>query len=110
MKPGSDAQSTLLMDPNPHHTDDPDWLRRSTRRQAAVAAIKKKQLYVNLTFARMQGTANGDEPTTPDPTDRLISKRSWEKHMQDWRRALNKWNGKAEAVGSGSSGSGNATG
>lgn len=58
-----------------------DWERRIRHRRAAVTHIKFTPEYVasNTHFSR---------PRTPDPEDRKLSKRSWEKSLQAWRRDL----------------------
>ena len=56
-------------------------LRRQIKRQAAVAAIKNTPAYIVV-------KARGRRSPTPDPEDRTISKRSWERSIMEWRKNL----------------------
>ena len=58
-----------------------DWQRRIRHRRAAVNHIKCTPEYV-------AANAHSSRPHTPDPEDRNVSKRSWEKSVQAWRRDL----------------------
>ena len=51
-------------------------------RAAGVAAVKRSADYVTATAARVP------RPRTPDPTDRKLSKRGWERGVQQWRMDL----------------------
>ena len=55
-----------------------DWQRRCSHRRAAVG-------YVKSTWEYKASAANSSRPPTPDPEDRNISKRVWEKSIQTWR-------------------------
>ena len=71
-----------------HPSVDGDvWQRRLDKRQHAVHSIKKKPEY-------MSWLANKDSvrPLTPDPQDAKVSKRQWERSVQQWRRALQERN------------------
>ena len=57
-----------------------DWRRREETRQAIVAAIKDSPDYRALQASR--------RPGTPDPNDRMTSKRNWETKVTQWRTAL----------------------
>ena len=50
-------------------------------RCAGVMAVKRSPEYLALHCAK-------NRPPTPDPADRAVSKRSWERGMQLWRLAL----------------------
>ena len=58
-----------------------DWQRRIRHRRAAVTHIKCTPEYV-------AANAHSSRPRTPDPEDRNVSKRSWEKSVKAWRRDL----------------------
>ncbi len=57
-----------------------EWLRREEKRRAAVEAVKRTDKYREAT----------ERPLTPDPTDPMVSKRDWEKGVQEWRKCLAK--------------------
>ena len=56
------------------------WQRRSAHRAAGVAAVKRGADYISAA-----ADPNVARPATPDPTDRKLSKRAWERGMQQWR-------------------------
>ena len=58
-----------------------NWQRRIRHRRAAVTHIKCTPEYV-------AANAHSSRPRTPDPEDRNVSKRSWEKSVKAWRRDL----------------------
>ena len=64
-----------------------DLERRLRKRLEAVAAIKRTPEYND---AYVYGNEGGDFPfpSTPDPTDLTISKRTWEKSVMQWRASL----------------------
>ena len=59
------------------------WQRRSKHRAAGVEAVKRSADYITA-------AANPHVPRdkTPDPTDRKLSKRAWERGVQQWRMDL----------------------
>ena len=59
------------------------WQRRSAHRLAGVTAVKRSTDYVAAT-----DDPNVPRPSTPDPTDRRVSKRAWERSVQEWRLGL----------------------
>ena len=59
------------------------WQRRSAHRAAGVAAVKRSADYISAT-----ADPHVARPATPDPTDRKLSKRAWERGVQQWRMAL----------------------
>ena len=65
-----------------------DWQRRVEIRKAAVVSIKASVEYRSLQADREAGDDMDAIPDTPNPHDREISKRSWEKKVMDWRNAL----------------------
>ena len=56
--------------------------RRHAKRFAGLCAVKKTPAYIITTLRQRQ------RPTSPDPYDDRVSKRAWEKSMQQWRSAL----------------------
>ena len=58
------------------------WEKRSAHRLAGVKAIKRSSDYIAV------ATAGGPRPKTPNPTDRKLSKRAWERGVQQWRMDL----------------------
>ena len=63
--------------------DEAAWERRTAHRLAGVVAIKRSAHYLSVT--EDTGTAR---PKTPDPRDRTVSKRGWERGVQVWREKL----------------------
>jgi hypothetical protein len=62
------------------------WQKRFEHRSAAVNLTKTTSQYQRFAVARAQGVAVSPEPPrTPDPTDRSVSKRAWEKAMGKWK-------------------------
>ena len=59
------------------------WQRRSAHRAAGVAAVKRSADYISAT-----ADPRVPRPKTPDPTDRKLSKRAWERGVQQWRMDL----------------------
>ena len=60
-------------------TEEQMWERRGSHRRAGIAAVKRSADYI----AALKRC--GQRPTTPCPEDRTISKRSWERSVQEWR-------------------------
>ena len=66
-----------------------DWQRRLAHRTTGVVAVKDTTIYLDcLRLDETLGGAVRVRPTTPDPSDRSISKRNWEQGMMAWRRSL----------------------
>ena len=59
------------------------WQRRMMHRLAGVAAVKRSNDYIMAT-----DHAHVPRPRTPDATDRKLSKRAWERWVQQWRMDL----------------------
>ena len=59
------------------------WQRRMAHRLAGVASIKRSADYTTAT-----AHAHVPRPRTPDATDRKLSKRAWERGVQQWRMDL----------------------
>ena len=57
-----------------------EWQRRQETRRAIVARIKASHDDLALPASR--------RPRTPDSNDRMMSKRSWETKVMQWRNAL----------------------
>ena len=66
--------------PNEDCTEE-ERQRRSAKRVAGVAAVKRSTDYYVVAIAN----PSVPRPSTPDPTDKKVSKRSWERSMQEWR-------------------------
>ena len=58
------------------------WQNRMMHREEGVRAIKRTPEYIAATCAHVQ------RPRTPNPTDRTLSKRAWERSVQVWRKSL----------------------
>ena len=59
------------------------WARRLRKRTEGVEAIKRSEDYLQVT-----ADPSHPRPKTPDPHDRKVSKRSWERSVQVWRLDL----------------------
>ena len=70
------------------------WQRRSAHRAAGVAAVKRSADYISAT-----ADPHVARPMTPDPTDRRLSKRAWERGVQQWRMDLKTVVGNLRAPG-----------
>jgi hypothetical protein len=67
--------------PSTMDASDEVWARRHTKRWNAVHHVLKSDDYKEC--VRM-----GYVIAAPDPEDRRVSKRAWERSVQDWRKAL----------------------
>ena len=86
--PGKDTTRQLI-------NQCPDeWAKRHRKRLIAIASVKRSRDYQEISNCMQENPAFLDycqlmmRLTQPDPSDRSISKRSWEKAMQCWRRDL----------------------
>jgi len=68
-----------------------DWQRRLAHRKAAIDFVKTTPQYLEFDNIQRHRGLDDTEPLTPDPTDRNVSKRQWEKSVQNWRVALVSW-------------------
>ena len=59
--------------------------RRVGKRTTGYLAVLKSDDYVSV---RCWEPASSPILLGPDPSDHRVSKRRWERQMQDWRRAL----------------------
>lgn len=66
-----------------------DLERRREHRRNGVVAVKRSAGYQALKKIQAEDFSVA-APQTPDPDDLSISKRAWEKEVQDWRDALRK--------------------
>jgi len=64
-----------------------EWQRRATKRRAIVEVTKELPAYKARRARRLQSDA-ADSPRTPDPEDRQLSKRTWEKMIAEWRLSI----------------------
>ena len=60
--------------------DEEVWQRRMAHRVEGVAAVMRSDDYTRAT-----ADPQAPRPRTPDPTDRRLSKRAWERCVQQWR-------------------------
>ena len=60
--------------------EDP-WIRRELKRLAAVAIVRESAYF-------MEAERRGIHIPGPNPYDRTVSKRSWERSVHEWRHAL----------------------
>ena len=60
--------------------EEETWQTRSAHRVAGVKAVKRSADYIRVTANSLT-----PRPRTPDPIDRKLSKRAWERSVQQWR-------------------------
>ena len=76
-----------------------EWPRREGKRVKAVDLVKASPAYCEAQKRARAASAGAvapineapipaPEPQTPDPHDRTVSKRSWERVVLEWRAAL----------------------
>jgi hypothetical protein len=74
---------------------DDDWERRVDKRLSAVAITKNSAEYQTMIHrhgsAQRSGITLSDLPETPQAADRTVSKRRWERQLQQWRAAIKQW-------------------
>jgi hypothetical protein len=72
----------------PEATEE-EWEHRAQQRMRAVEMGKESKEY-QLYCETGKGCGSGlsDEPKTPDPHDRTVSKRMWKFLLREWRSAL----------------------
>jgi hypothetical protein len=75
-----------------------EWQHRMVKRGRAIVAIKQFPEYQNYFAARARDERREDEPQTPRPDDRTLSKRRWEYEVQQWRMLLKQWSQNEAAV------------
>jgi len=71
------------------------WELRGIARQRAITVGKESREYKwfadHKRAADLTDVDSGDEPLTPNPLDRSVSKRQWKYQVQKWRVALKQW-------------------
>jgi len=73
--------------PVPAATDE-EWEARGAKREREVLAIKALQSYRWYAEVFPPHKRGDDEPQTPDPHDRRVSKRMWKWSVERWRLQL----------------------
>ena len=68
------------------NSSEEDWQRRHRKRAAAVSYIRADPCYVALYYELL--LVHKCMPCVPDSLDRTVSKRRWERSIQDWRIVL----------------------
>lgn len=84
-----DAYAQRAQRQMPPATDE-EWDQRIAKREKEVETIKLLQsyrLYIDA-IPKASRTEGDDEPRTPDPRDRSISKRMWKWNVEKWRLEL----------------------
>jgi len=72
----------------PYATDE-EWDQRIAKREKEVQTIKSLRSYKLYIDALPRSLRSEDDPMTPDPRDRSISKRTWKCSVEHFRLALN---------------------
>lgn len=67
---------------------DEEWETRIAKREKEVATIKSLQSYRLYVEVFPPGKRGDDDPKTPDPCDRTVSKRMWKWNVEKWRLQL----------------------
>ena len=83
------SQSPVDMPDAPGANEDcseETWQSRQAHRTEGVLAVKRSPDYIAVTTDSLYEHAK--KPRSPDPTDRRLSKRTWERSMQLWRFQL----------------------
>lgn len=73
--------------PIPDATEE-EWQHRIEKRTKAVACVKDSPEYAHYQARRSRAERRKDDPHSPEPTDRTVSKRQWEFVVQQWRAGL----------------------
>ena len=69
--------------------DDAVWAVRFASRLRGVAVVQSSDDYVNIRAACAAGAIAWTMlPQAPDPADRSVGKRLWEKSLKRWRHQL----------------------
>lgn len=71
----------------PYATDE-EWEARILKREKEVETIKSLQSYRLYVEVFPQDRRGDDDPRTPDPRDRTVSKRMWKWNVEKWRLQL----------------------
>merc|ERR1719150_1389373 len=71
----------------PPATDDV-WEARIAKREKEVVTIKSLQSYRLYVEVFPHDKRGNDDPKTPDPRDRTVSKRMWKWNVEKWRLQL----------------------
>ena len=74
---------------SPELAEEVAWRPRHIKRRRGIMAVKHTDVYCRILL--LESTNDMDSsvrPLTPDPEDRAMSKRAWEKSMQAWRQAV----------------------
>jgi len=71
----------------PYATDE-EWEQRIQKREKEVETIKSLQSYRLYIEVFPHDKRGDDDPKTPDPRDRTVSKRMWKWNVEKWRLQL----------------------
>lgn len=71
----------------PFATDE-EWEARIAKREKEVETIKSLQSYRLYAEVFPRSERGEDDPQTPDPRDRTVSKRMWKWNVEKWRLQL----------------------
>jgi hypothetical protein len=67
---------------------DEEWQQRISKREKEVATIKSLQSYRLYIEVFPHDKRCDDDPKTPDPCDKTVSKRMWKWNVEKWRLQL----------------------
>eukprot|EP00973_Karenia_brevis_P093895 12419693-Karenia_brevis.AAC.1 len=85
-----DAKGSNLFQREQHcNASENEEARRRRHRNAAIKGVKKHVDYVNMLVFESTGELDEkNRPATPDANDLTVTKRSWEKQVQAWRKQI----------------------
>ena len=78
-------------------TLEQEWQRRNDKRLKELERLKSTVAYQTMTRCIEAGTFQ-NPCRTPEPNDRTISKRQWERDVMQWRHVLKKFARDAEEL------------
>lgn len=93
----SETSSTAGAQSEVPETTEEDWERRAQTRSRDIARSKMFSEYSCYTDHIPKSEREADEPMTPDPLDRSISKRHWKYRLRGWHSALQRYSESAVA-------------
>ena len=70
------------------NSDDAEWAVRLRHREAAAANVRNREHAQLLILVSTGEIPEEAIPTPPDPSDRTVGKRKWEKSIERWRHAI----------------------
>jgi hypothetical protein len=95
------AQEQASKAPQDGPQTEKDWVDREKKRQEGLEKMKASEAYANSQDFMSKEAKTIRRPPTPDPANRKIAKREWERQMAAWRVAWRDIDGVRELVENG---------